>query len=72
MPEVPQSLAVVKIGQSFSDFLEQDRILARKGLSAHRLHVHLDSKGKVRKIVLADFFVLAKMWCYLLANFIRQ
>lgn len=45
--EMSRSLARVKIGQPLSDCLQQDRVLARKGLSAQRLHVHSNSRGEV-------------------------
>jgi hypothetical protein len=40
-------LARVKLGQDLKNFLQQDRVLARQGLTAHKLNVHLDAQGQV-------------------------
>lgn len=46
--QVPKPLARVKIGQSFDDCLQQDRVLSRQMMTAQRLHVHVNQEGQVR------------------------
>ncbi|KAI6174813.1 Serine beta-lactamase-like protein LACTB, mitochondrial [Aphelenchoides bicaudatus] len=46
--ETPSSLARIKIGQSLKNFLEEDQLMTKHGMSVQRLHVHMAEDGKLK------------------------